>query len=127
MNAYFLIAGLLLLLLSAAHALWGERRVFTVLTPSSTDAETYMSTYVPWHQLTGLLFLAAIALLGSAFLPEPGLLPIFILAVITSNLLIFFGLIMVKRQQQMFARTLPQTVLFLLLVALIVMGIITTP
>ena len=124
MNGYFLIAGLLLALLSVAHAVWGERRVFTVLTPNTTDAETYLSVYVPWHQLTGVLLLSGVALLLTAFqLSAPTLVPVFILALIISNMLVFFGLVIGKKQTQMFARTLPQTVLFLLLIVLIILGI----
>lgn len=124
MNGYFFIAGLLLALLSVAHVIWGERRVFTVLTPNTTDAETYLSVYVPWHQLTGALLLSGVALLLTAFQPSvPTFVPIFILALITSNLLVFFGLVMGKKQTQMFARTLPQTVLFLLLIVLIILGV----
>jgi hypothetical protein len=124
MNGYFLIAGLLLALLSVAHAIWGERRVFTVLTPNATDPETYLSVYVPWHQLTGVLLLSGVALLLTAFQSSaPTFVPIFILALITSNVLVFFGLVIGKKQTQMFARTLPQTVLFLLLIVLIILGI----
>jgi len=124
MNGYFLVAGLLLALLSIAHAIWGERRVFTVLTPHTTDAETYLSVYVPWHQLTGVLLLSGVALLLTALQSSsPTLVPKFILALIISNMLVFFGLVIGKKQTQMFARTLPQTVLFLLLMVLIILGI----
>ena len=124
MNGYFLIAGLMLALLSVAHAIWGERRVFTVLTSNATDPETYLSVYVPWHQLTGVLLLSGIALVLTAFQPSaPTSAPIFILALITANMLVFFGLVIGKKQTPMFARTLPQIVLFLLLIVLIILGI----
>ncbi len=91
MNVYFLVAGLLLALLSVAHAVWGERRVFTVLTPNTTDAETYLSVYLPWHQLTSVLLLSGVALLLTALQPSvPTLVPVFILALIASNMLVFF-------------------------------------
>ena len=67
MNGFFLVAGLLVTLLSIAHATWGERRVFNVLTPNITNAETYLSVYVPWHQLTGVLLLSGVALVLAAF------------------------------------------------------------
>ncbi|MBE2196339.1 MAG: hypothetical protein IAE83_19360 [Anaerolinea sp.] len=122
MNGYFLISGLLLALLSVAHAIWGERRVFTILTPNATDSETYLSVYVPWHQLTGVLLLSGVALLLTAFQSStPTFVPIFILALITSNVLVFFGLVISKKQ--MFARTLPQTVVFFLLIVFIILGI----
>lgn len=124
MNGYFLIAGLLLVVLSVAHAIWGERRVFTVLTPKTTNAETYLSVYVPWHQLTGALLLSGIALLLTAFQSSvPKYVPIFILVLITSNLLVFFGIVIGKKQTQIFAQTLPQIILFLLLIILIILGI----
>lgn len=123
MNGYFLVASLLVALLSVAHALWGERRVFNVLTPNVTDAETYLSVYVPWHQLTGVLLLSGIALLLAAFQSALVFVPVFILALITSNMIVFFALVIGKRQTQIFARTLPQTVFFLLLIVLIILGI----
>jgi hypothetical protein len=122
---YFLVAGLLLALLSVAHAVWGERRVFNVLTPTSTDAETYLSVYVPWHQLTGVLLLSGVALVLAAFQSALAVIPVFILALIAANLLVFFALVIGKRQTQIFARTLPQTVLFLLLIVLIILGIVS--
>lgn len=124
MNGYFFVAGLLLALLSVAHAIWGERRVFTALTLNTTDPETYLSVYVPWHQLTGVLLLSGVALLLTAFQPSaPTFVSVFILVLVISNTLVFFGLVIGKKQTQMFARTLPQTVLFLLVIVLIILGI----
>jgi len=126
MNGYFLVAGLLLTLLSVAHAVWGERRVFNVLTPNIIDAETNLSVYVPWHQLTGVLLLSGVALVLATFLSALAFIPVFILALIVSNLLVFFALVIGKRQTQIFAQSLPQTVLFLLLIVLIILGIATS-
>ncbi len=95
-----------------------------MLTPNTTDAETYLSVYIPWHQLTGVLLLSGVALLLTAFQSSaPTFVPIFILALITSNMLVFFGLVIGKKQTQMFSQTLPQTLLFLLLIVLIILGI----
>jgi hypothetical protein len=66
----------------------------------------------------------SVALLLSAMQSTtPTLVPVFILALIASNLLLFFAFGIGKKQSQMFARTLPQTVLFLLLIVLIILGI----
>ncbi len=126
MNGFFLVAGVMLALLSAAHAIWGERRVFNVLTLGSTDAETLLSVYVPWHQLTGILLLSGVTLLLAAFRLDMAPVPVFILALVAANMLVFFAVVIGKRQTQMFARTLPQTLLFLLVLVLITLGIVTT-
>ena len=124
MNIFYLIAGLLLLLLAVAHAIWGERRIFKLLNRESMTAETEISLYVPWHQITYVLFSAGIGLLLSAFLPELAYVPAFIVAIIIGNFTVFVVILVVKQQTQLFRLTLPQTILFLLLIGLIVLGLL---
>ena len=124
MNNFYLIAGVLVLLLSLAHAIWGERRVFKQLNSDSMTAETRISLYVPWHQITYVLFSAGIGLLLAAFLPELAYVPAFIVAVIIGNFTVFVVILIVKRQTQLFGLTLPQTILFLLLIGLIILGLL---
>lgn len=115
MNIFFLAAALLMLFLSAAHAAWGETRLFKVLTPALVDGETFVSLYVPWHQITYLLAVSGLALLWCGFQDNPGSLPLFVFAVVIGNFSIFILICLVKRQ----------TALFLLLIALISLGIIS--
>lgn len=125
MNVFFLAAALLMIFLSAAHAAWGETRLFKVLTPALVDGETFVSLYVPWHQITYLLAVSGLALLWCGFQDNPGSLPLFVFAVVIGNFSIFILICLVKRQTQLFRKTIPQTALFLLLIALISLGIIS--
>ncbi len=70
MNVYYLLAGLLVIFLAVAHAFWGEKRIFDLLKPDDMDDELRISLYVPWHQISYLLFLSGIMLLLSAFSDE---------------------------------------------------------
>jgi hypothetical protein len=123
-NSYYLAAGVLLSLLSLAHAVWGEKKVFNRLPADSVSNEIRLSVYVPWHQVTYLLFASGIALVLAAFRAELVYVPYFILILVVGNLAIFSLICIVKKQAAMFAKTIPQTVAFLLLIALIVLGIV---
>jgi hypothetical protein len=124
MSVYYLLAGLLMFLLSIAHALWGERRIFNQLPTEAINDEFRMSLYVPWHQLTWVLFASGLGLILSAIGQELAFLPYFILAIVAGNLVTFFLICIVKRQTSLFAKTVPQTILFLILMVLIVLGIL---
>ncbi len=123
MNIFFLAAALLMIFLAAAHALWGETRLFRMLTPPVIDGETFVSLYVPWHQMTYLLAASGLALLRCAFQDNHGSLPHFIMAVVVGNFSMFILICLLKRQTQLFRKTIPQTVLFLLLIMLLIAGI----
>ena len=125
MNTFYLIAGLMLILLSLAYALWGERKLFNLLTPNVVSQETIVSLYVPWHQVTFLLFSSGLALLLSAFRDELAYLPYFVLTIIIGNFAIFILICILKRQTELFGKTLPQTILFSLLIILILLGILS--
>ncbi|MBZ0300977.1 MAG: hypothetical protein K8J31_14615 [Anaerolineae bacterium] len=125
MNIFFLAAGLLLLLLSIAHALWGETRLFKLLTPPAADGETFVSLYVPWHQITYLLAASGMALIYSAIQGGASSLTYFVLAIVAGNFSLFILICLIKGQTQLFKKTIPQTVLFLLLIMLIILGTIS--
>ncbi len=123
MNPFYIIAGMLVFFLCAAHAFWGETRIFKGLGGATFDQETQISLYIPWHQITYVLFASGVALLLSAALPELRYVPYMIAAVIIGNFAVFVAILILKKQTQMFALTLPQTILFLALIALIILGI----
>jgi hypothetical protein len=123
MNGYFLLAGLLLILLSVAHIIWGEKRLFNVVTADVIGQENFVSLYIPWHQGTFVLFASGVGMFLAASLDELVYLPYFVLVIVIGNLAIFILSCVVKRYTELFRRTVPQTVLFLLLIALIILGI----
>jgi hypothetical protein len=126
MNMYYLIAGLLVIFLSVAHASWGEKRIFALLKPDSMDDELRISLYVPWHQISYLLFLSGVTLILAAFSDEMTYLPRFILAVIAGNFTVFVVALVMKKQTQLFSATIPQTILFVVLMGLIALGILSS-
>ena len=56
MNIFFLLSGLLLTFLSVTHAVWGEKKLFNSIGKMCLEQELIISFYVPWHQLTFILF-----------------------------------------------------------------------
>ena len=124
MNIYFFIAALLLLLLALAHAWWGEQKVFPKIRNVDLAASTYLSVYVPWHQLTWILALSAFFLFLAAFWKE-GLtsLVFFILLVLIGNLVIFTTLCWKRGEVKLITQSLPQYLLFSLTIILILLGL----
>ena len=124
MNIYFLLAALLLLLLALAHAWWGEQKVFPKISKVDLAASTFLSVYVPWHQLTWILALSAFFLFLAAFWKE-GLtnLVIFILLILIGNLVIFTALCLKRGEIKLITQSMPQYLLFGLTIALILIGL----
>jgi len=125
MNLFFFVAGLLLMLLSIAHAFWGERNVFKTLAQANLPAETYVSIYVPWHQLTVVLFASALSLLLAAFSPELAALPYLVLVIVVGNFATFVFIGLQKSEAGIFRKATPQMVLFSALILLIIAGILS--
>lgn len=125
MNVFFLLAALLILLLSVAHAVWGERKVFQILTTQTLDPEIYLSVYVPWHQLTYILALSGVALIVAAFDDSLEAIAVFVLGIVVGNLGVFVATCVIKKQTEMFSKTVPQTILFSVLIGLLIVGIVS--
>ncbi|MBC8401607.1 MAG: hypothetical protein H8E14_08980 [Candidatus Marinimicrobia bacterium] len=87
-------------------------------------ASTYLSVYVPWHQLTWILALIAFFLFLAAFWKE-GLtsLVIFILLVLIGNLVIFTVLCWKRGKVKLITKSAPQYILFGLTIVLILIGL----
>ncbi len=124
MNIYFLISALLLFMLAFAHGWWGEKKVFPKIRNVDLAASTYLSVYVPWHQLTWILALSAFFLFLAAFWKE-GLtsLVIFILLVLIGNLIVFTTLCLKRGEVKLITKSAPQYLLFGLTIVLIVIGL----
>lgn len=125
MNGFYIFAGLLLILLSVAHLIWGERRLFNLVSPDAIGQENYISLYIPWHQITFVLFASGVGMILAAVSDELAYLPYFILAIVAGNFAVFILICIVKRYTELFRKTIPQTILFLLLIVVIVLGIIS--
>lgn len=121
LNFYFAAAGLLLFLLSFTHALWGERRIFNRLNISRRE---FLSLYVPWHQMTYILFLSGVGMILAAL--ENGLLPLsyFVLALNLGNILVFTIVSLVRKETALIWQSVPQYLLFALLIIVLTAGIV---
>ena len=129
LNEYVLTAGLLLLFMSVVHAVYGETVVFSDLRFLSFDRALFATVYVPWHQMSLVLFISSIGLILSSFNKEHRSIQPFVLLVILSNLVIFIIAIIngddIKGTSRAILISLawPQFFFFLVLVLLIGLGI----
>lgn len=122
LNEYALTAGLLLLCMAVAHAVYGEMVVFNDLRFMSFDRALFATIYLPWHQISLVLLLSAIGLMVSSFKREYKPIQYFVLFVTISNLGIFLFIIFRNSGKALFFQAWPQVFFFLILVLLIVLG-----
>ena len=122
LNEYALTAGLLLLFMSIAHAIYGEIVVFNDLRFMSFDRALFATIYLPWHQISLVLLLSSVGLMISSFKKEYKPIQSFVLFVTLSNLAIFLLIIVRSSGKALFFQAWPQIFLFLILVLLIVLG-----
>ncbi len=124
MNFYLLIAGVLSLFLSVAHAVWGEKVIFTEIKKSSISGLSRTGLRVSWHQITSTLAVCGFGMLftGLQLLTPSKVLIIFILVLMIANYFVF-NLIALTTNKNIFKQTLPQTAIFLIMFVLVFLGI----
>lgn len=123
-NWFLFSAGLLCVALAAAHALWGESNVVGELTAAKITTLSLASFVVSWHQMTVMLALSGIVLLSTALTEDPNRpLVLFILGIIVSNLAVFL-FYAGTRFPSVFASTVPQAILFIILITLTLLGLL---
>jgi len=129
LNEYGLTAGLLLLFMAIAHAVYGETVVFNDLQFMSFDRSLFTTIYVPWHQMSLVLIISAVGLIISSFRKEHKSIQAFVLLLIFSHLIIHtiailngasFGTV----NTLLVFQTWPQFFFFLVLTLLITMGLL---
>ena len=129
LNEYGLTAGLLLLFMAIAHAVYGETVVFNDLQFMSFDRSLFTTIYVPWHQMSLVLIISAVGLIISSFRKEHKSIQAFVLLLIFSHLIIHtiailngvsFGTV----NTLLVFQTWPQFFFFLVLTLLIAMGLL---
>jgi hypothetical protein len=129
LNEYGLTAGLLLLFMAIAHAIYGETVVFTDLQFMSFERSLFTTVYVPWHQMSLVLIISAIGLIVSSFRKEHKSIQAFVLFLIFSNVVILtiavvngssFG----NANTLLVFQTWPQLFFFLILTLLVTLGLL---
>ena len=128
LNEYGLTAGLLLLFMAIAHAIYGETVVFTDLRFMSFDRSLFATIYVPWHQMSLVLIISAIGLIISSFRREYKSIHAFVLLLIFSHLVIYIIAILngtsFGNASTLFVfQTWPQFFFFFVLTLLITLGL----
>lgn len=119
MKKFLLLAGLILILMTFAHIIWGRENLLNGFTDD--QSEMAVIARVVWCQSAGLLILLGIFLIYQAI---RGMLNkffiIFAILLITLNLLIFAGVSLVNNQAQLLLASFPQIVSFGLVIGLLV-------
>jgi hypothetical protein len=126
MNIYLLISGVLLSLLSFAHVAWGNINVLKEAADSNLSQLGIISVYVPWYQVGYALLLLGVSIIILTALKKGEALKVFsiiVLAQLIGNLVIFVLVTLSKQQYDTFSQTLPQLVLYIVLIVLISLGI----
>jgi hypothetical protein len=128
LNEYALTAGLLLLFMAIAHAVYGETVVFNDLRFLNFDRALFATVYAPWHQMSLVLLISSLGLIFSSFKGEHRSIQSFVLFVVLSNAAILIitivnGSGIPKDDTMMIFQVWPQFIFFLVLVLLIVLGI----
>lgn len=119
-NKYFLVSGVISILLGVAHTWWGITNAFPELTQLPALARA--SFEVSWYQVGATLFVGGIALLLHSFGRFlPGSVPTVVLAVYSVNFIV--GLLVLGAQYpHLLAQTVSQLVLFSVLLVLLALG-----
>jgi hypothetical protein len=100
MNIYLFISGIFLVLLSVAHALFGELSVYNVVMESNLSRLLITSVYVPWHQISS-----------------------FILVMVIGNFLTFLFISIARRDWVALQQSVFQIAVFVILIATMAVGI----
>ncbi|MHA2330284.1 MAG: hypothetical protein ACXACR_17325 [Candidatus Hodarchaeales archaeon] len=125
MNVFYLIGGLLSILLSVAHAIWGEKQIATELKESNLSELTKAGFYISWHQITIVLLINGVTLVILSLLDSiinNEILAFFIIIIIIGNISVFI-IISLLKYKNIFNQTIPQTILFAIMIVFIILGI----
>ena len=126
MDVFYLASGLILLFLSGAHALWGEKHLVSDLENSNINKPTGVGFYISYHQITSTLLVSGLTLIAIALFDSiSGIdtLALFITILLFGNILAFTIISLIK-QKDLFIKTIPQLVMFVIAITLIILGII---
>ncbi|MFC1538364.1 hypothetical protein ACFL6H_02985 [Candidatus Latescibacterota bacterium] len=126
MNYNFLIAGIMSIFLSFAHVIWGEKILFPVINKADINKVASAAVYISWYQISTTLLVAGIGLIILSYYEQfqnITLAAILITAIIVFNFTAFIVIIITKHRV-VFAQTIPQTILFVIIIVLMILGII---
>lgn len=124
MKWLYLISGLLTILIAVAHAIWGEKQIIPDLKKSKLSEITEAGFYVSYHQITNTLLASGIALVLAAIIDNivGNALALFILIIIIGNISVFIG-ISLSKYKSVFGQTVPQIIIYSVIILLIILGL----
>ena len=126
MNIYFLIAGILCVLLSIAHAIWGERIILKEMRSSNLGDESQTGFLITWYQISGVLLTSGVAFIIMSTIINQDLIrftALALLAIIGLNFTIFLFLSAWK-YKPLLKGSIPQLIMFSALIVLILLGVL---
>ncbi len=120
-NGYFFVAGIISLVFAGAHTWWGVSHALPGI--GTLGLVAYANAETSWHQVGGTFLIGGVALLHEALYPRPSVIVPALVGSIHAMTLLVFVVLVGTRYPAMFARTIPQMVLFSTMLALIAAGI----
>jgi hypothetical protein len=123
MNVYTFFSGVFLILLSAAHAIFGVRTAFKDVFLLDIPEHIKTSLFIPWHQLTFMLFALGIAQIITAHNKRLRVISSLVLIILLGHVAVFFLLAYIRKDWVLLSSSILQYVLFAILIVLTVLGI----
>jgi hypothetical protein len=126
MNPFFMAGGVLSIILSIAHVVWGEKLVVPDLNKSDLPDLVKIGFYISWHQISMVLLVTGISLAVLAFLTDCAGSKVgatIIVGITSANFMVFLVLSYIH-QRALFGKSIPQIILFVTLIALIIIGMV---
>ena len=125
MNYNFLIAGVMSIFLSFAHAVWGEKTLFPEIKKSDINELASAAVNISWYQISTTLFASGAGMLYLGYYEQfqnVDLAAILITSIIVLNFMAFI-VICATKHRSVFAQTVPQTFIFVIAILLMILGI----
>ncbi len=123
MNVYTFFSGILLIILSAAHGIYGARSVFKDVFLLNIPEHIKTIVFIPWHQMTFILFAFGVAQVLAAYHKKLKHISLLILIIIVGNLGTFFLISYLRKDFVVLSTSIVQYVLFGILIILTILGI----
>jgi hypothetical protein len=124
MNMYTFFSGIFLIILSASHVIYGIRAVFRDVFLLDIPEHVKTSLFIPWHELTFILFALGIAQIVVAYRKSLKSISVLILIILFGYEALFFMLSYARKDWFVLSSSIPQQVLIGILIILTIIGIL---
>jgi hypothetical protein len=123
MNVFTFFSGIMFIIFSASHAIYGIRTVFRDVFLLNIPVQLKTSLFIPWHQLTFILLVLGIAQIVTAYNKRLKFISFLVLVILLGNLSLFLLLSYLRKDMVVLSSSIPQYVLFGILIILTILGI----